>query len=60
MSALLSGKIDKFEYLTGENILHSNQKNNVTSYIYLFSFGEKFLETNKNNSTSGEKNKLML
>ena len=60
ISVLLSGKIDKFEYLTGENILPSNQKNNVTSYIYLFSFGENFLETNKNNSTSGEKNKLML
>ena len=60
ISALLSGKIDKFEYLTGENILPSNQKNNITSYIYLFSFVENFWETNKNNSTSGEKNKLML
>ena len=60
ISALLSGKIDKFEYLTGENILPSNQKNSITSYIYLFSFVENFWETNKNNSTSGEKNKLML
>ena len=60
ISALLSGKIDKFEYLTGENILPSNQKSNITSYIYLFSFVENFWETNKNNSTSGEKNKLML
>ena len=60
ISTLLSGKIDKFEYLTGENILPSNQKNNITSYIYLFAFGENFWETSKNNSTSGEKNKLML
>ena len=60
ISALLSGKIDKFEYLTCENILTSNQKNNITSYICLFAFRENFWETNKNNSTSGEKNKLML
>ena len=26
ISALLSGKINKYEYLTGEEILHSNQK----------------------------------
>ena len=60
ISALLSGKIDKFEYLTGENILPSNEKNNITSHICLFAFGENFWETSKNNSTSGEKNKLML
>ena len=31
ISALSSGKIDKYEYLTGEEILPSNQKNNRTS-----------------------------
>ena len=31
MSALSSNKINKHEYLTGEEILPSNQKNNRTS-----------------------------
>ena len=31
ISALSSGKINKYEYLTGEEILPSNQKHNRTS-----------------------------
>ena len=37
ISALSSGKIYKYEYLTGEEVLLSNQKTNKTaSKIYLF------------------------
>ena len=35
--ALSSGKIHKYEYLTGEDILLSTQQQ-----IYLFSFGKSF------------------
>ena len=44
MSALSSGKIRKYEYLTGEDILPSIilTTNNRTSKIYLFSFGKRF------------------
>ena len=38
ISALSSGKIDKYEYLTGEEILPSNQQ----QIIELFSFGKNF------------------
>ena len=31
ISALSSGKIDKYEYLTGEEIIPSNQKSHKTS-----------------------------
>ena len=31
ISALSSGKINKYEYLTGEEMLSSNQKHNRTS-----------------------------
>ena len=40
ISALSSGKIDKYEYLTGEEILPSNQQQIIE--IYLFSFGKSF------------------
>ena len=51
ISALSSGKIDQYEYLTVEEILPSNQKQIVeqTSKIYLLSFGKGFSRTNKNN-----------
>ena len=51
ISALSSGKIDQYEYLTGEEILPSNQKQIVeqTSKIYLLSFRKGFSRTNKNN-----------
>ena len=37
ISALLSGKIDKYKYLTGEEILQSEQNNNRTIEVYIFS-----------------------
>ena len=46
ISALSSGKIDKYEYLTGEEI---QVKNDRTSYVYLFPFRKSFGKTNKNN-----------
>ena len=55
-----SDKIDKYEYLTGEEILPSNQKiNNRTSQVYLFSFWKSFWKTNKNNLRSRKNNKLI-
>ena len=53
--ALSSGKIRAFEYLTGENILPSNQ--NRTSKIHLFSFGKSFWKTNKKQLNIKEKKK---
>ena len=38
ISALLSGKIDKYEHITGEEILPSNQSRIIrTSKVYIFS-----------------------
>ena len=37
ISALLSGKIDKYKYLTGEEILPPEQNNNRTIKVYIFS-----------------------
>ena len=36
ISALSCGKIDKYEYVTGKEILPSDQVNKLTSYVYLF------------------------
>ena len=42
-SALLSGKIDTYEYLTGEEILPSNQQQMIEqAKIYLFSIRKSF------------------
>ena len=50
ISALSSGKIDKYEYLTGQEILHSNQQQIIKqANICLFSFRKSFSKTNKNN-----------
>ena len=40
ISALSSGKIDKYEYLTGKEILPSNQQQIIE--LNLFSFGKSF------------------
>ena len=48
ISALSSGKIDKYEYLTGEEILPSNQQQLINYNVYLFSIRKNFSETNKN------------
>ena len=43
ISALSSGKIHKYEYLTGEDILPSNQQQIIEqAKIALFSFGKSF------------------
>ena len=46
ISALTSGKIDKYEYLTGEAILLSNQRQVIKQAKFcIFSFKKSFLET---------------
>ena len=45
ISALSSGKIDKYEYLTGKEILPSNQQQIIEQAE--FSFGKSFWKTNK-------------
>ena len=53
ISALSSGKIHNYEYLTGEDILPSNQQQIIEqAKIYLFSFGKSFWKTNKNNKAT--------
>ena len=43
ISVLSSGNIKKYEYLTSENILPSNQQQIIEQVkIYLFSFGKRF------------------
>ena len=37
MSALSSGKIQKYEYLTGEDILPSNQQQIIEQAIFIYS-----------------------
>ena len=47
--ALSSGKTDKYEYLTGEEILPSNQKQIIEQAKFTYSPLGKVLKTNKNN-----------
>ena len=50
VSTLSSGKIDKYEYLTGEEILSSNQKQLIEQAKFTYSALSKSLQkTNKNN-----------
>ena len=43
ISALSSGKLHKYEYLTGEDILPSNQQQIIEqAKIYIFSFRKNF------------------
>ena len=49
ISALSSGKIDKYEYLTGEEILPSNQQQITEQAKFTCSpLGKTFEKTNKN------------
>ena len=50
--ALSSGKIHKDEYLTGEDILSSNQRQIIEQTEFT---GKSFWKTNKNNWRSREK-----
>ena len=47
--ALSSGKTDKYEYLTGEEILPSNQKQIIEQAKFTYSPLGKVLKRNKNN-----------
>ena len=48
ISALSSGKIDKYEYLTGEEILPSKQRQIIDKLICIFSFWKSFRKIKKN------------
>ena len=60
ISALSSGKIDKYEYLSGEDILPSNQQQIIENLNLLFLLREKLLKNKQKQSKIKEKNKLML
>ena len=63
ISAFSSGKIDKYEYLTGEEILPSNQREIIKEVKFAYSIVGKTFEkqtTNKRNLRAMEKNKQML
>ena len=56
ISALSSGKIDKYEYLTGEEILSSNQQQIVEQAKFTYSpLGEAFEKQTKTIKDQGEK-----
>ena len=60
ISALSSGKIDKYKYLTGEEILPSNQKQIIEQAKYTYSpLGKAFEKPAKTIEDQG-KNKLKL
>ena len=63
ISAFSSGKIDKYEYLTGEEILPSNQREIIKEVKFAYSIVGKTFEkqtTNKRKLRAMEKNKQML
>ena len=54
--ALSSGKIDKYEYLTGEEILHSNQQQIIEPAKWTYSpLGKAFEKETKTIEDQGEK-----
>ena len=56
MSALSSGKIDKYEYLTGEEILPSNQQRVIEQAKFTYSLlGKAFEKQTKTIEDQGEK-----
>ena len=58
--ALSSGKLDKYEYLTGEEILPSNQRQIINKLNLLILLWEKLLKNEQKQLKIKEKNKLML
>ena len=48
ISALSSGKIDKYEYLTGEEILPAGKQQMINEAKFTYSPLAKAFETNKN------------
>ena len=56
LSALSSGKIDKYEYFTGEEILTFDQSRIIEqAKVTYFSLGKAFKEQNKNNLRTRKK-----
>ena len=56
ISALSSGKIDKYEYLTGEGILPSNQQQIIEQANFTYSpLGKAFEKQTKTNEDQGKK-----
>ena len=60
ISALSSGKIDKYEYLTGEEILSSNQQKIVEQAKFIYSPLGKTFEKQITQLKMKDKNKLKL
>ena len=60
ISALSSGKIDKYEYLTGEEILPSNQHQIIEQAKFTYSLLRKASEKQIKTIEDYGKNKLML
>ena len=60
ISALSSGKIDKYEYLTAEEILPSNQKQIIEQAIFTYSPLRKAFEKQTKAVEDQEKNELIL
>ena len=59
ISALSSGKINKYEYLTSEKILPSNQKQIIDQANFTYSSLGKAFENKQKQLKIKEKNKLM-
>ena len=57
ISALSSGKIDKYKYLTGEEILPSNQLKIIEQAKFTYSPLEKLLKNRQKQLKIKEKNK---
>ena len=58
ISALSSGKIDTYEYLTGEKILHSNKQQIIEQAKFSYSLlGKDFKKQTKTIEDKGKKNK---
>ena len=61
MSALSSGKFDKYEYLTGEEILPLNQQQIIQQAKFTYSpLGKALEKPRKTNEDQGEKQVLAL
>ena len=57
ISALSSGKIDKYEYLTGDDILPSNQKQIIEQAKFIYSPFLKLFTNKQEQLNIKEKNK---
>ena len=60
ISALSSGKIHKYEYLTGEDRLPSNQQQIIEQAKFTYSLWEKLLKNKQKQLKIKVKNRLML